>query len=325
MSGTLCRHGRRRKLLYRGTERTALARRSALVRVSRNWLLVLWTSAVIGIFLRVVPVGAQYAPAHGGSPESEEEVLSEEVNDPTAMLTQVRLLDFYTPGNFQTSAQTNAALIQPVIPVARLSFFPLEQIIRPTFRVSTVATGPGSHPITALADTQLYDLLQTQWPHLDRWNLRWAIGTTFVFPTASDRRAGANAWQAGPAAGVLFAGVPNLLMGFLFQNPISFAYTRPGAKPQNTMLLQPGLSYSLGKGWYMKSTDSVWNVSWRHNTPTTIPVSLGFGKVWQLKGQTLDTWTSGEWMAYRQFSRITPMYTVRFGINFVFPEFVFGR
>jgi len=75
----------------------------------------------------------------------------------------------------------------------------------------------------------------------------------------------------------------------------------------------------------MKSTDSVWNVSWRHNTPTTIPVSLGFGKVWQLKGQTLDTWTSGEWMAYRQFSRITPMYTVRFGINFVFPEFVFGR
>jgi hypothetical protein len=30
-------------------------------------------------------------------------------------------------------------------------------------------------------------------------------------------------------------------------------------------------------------------------------------------------------MAYRQFARITPMYTVRFGMNFVFPEFVLGR
>jgi hypothetical protein len=91
------------------------------------------------------------------------------------------------------------------------------------------------------------------------------------------------------------------------------------------MFFQPGLSYRLGQGWYVKSTDSVWNVNWRHHTPTTIPVSLGLGRVWKFRGQTLDTWTSGEWMAYRQFAGITPMYTVRFGLNFVFPEFVLGR
>ena len=252
-------------------------------------------------------------------------MLSEEVVDPTAMLTQVRLLDFYTPGNFETSAQTNAALIQPIIPIARLSLLPVEQIVRFTFKVSTVATGPGSHPITALADTQMYDLFQSQWPHLERWKLRWAIGTTLIFPTASDHRAGADAWQAGPAAAIAFAGLPNLWAGFLFQNPISFAYSRPGVKPQSIMLFQPGLSYRLGEGWYLKSTDSVWNVNWRHHTPTSIPVSFGLGRVWKFKGQTLDTWTSGEWMAYRQFAGITPMYTVRFGVNFVFPEFVLGR
>jgi hypothetical protein len=27
---------------------------------------------------------------------------------------------------------------------------------------------------------------------------------------------------------------------------------------------------------------------------------------------------------YRQFAGITPMYSVRFGLNFVFPEFVLG-
>jgi hypothetical protein len=30
-------------------------------------------------------------------------------------------------------------------------------------------------------------------------------------------------------------------------------------------------------------------------------------------------------MAYRQNAGISPMYTVRFGLNFVFPEFVLGR
>jgi len=286
---------------------------------------VLGTCSILVIFIRVSSAQGQSSAANNSALKAEEDVLADEVNDPTAMLTQVRFLDFYTPGNFQTSAQTNAALLQPIIPVGRLSFLPIEQIIRPTIKLSTVATGPSSHPITALADTQLYDLFQSQWPHLDRIKVRWAIGTTWVFPTASDPRAGANAWQVGPAAAGAFAGVPKLWLGFLFQDPISFAYTKSGAKPQSAMLFQPGASYRLGNGWYVKSTDSVWTVNWRHHTPTTIPISLGFGRVWNFNGQMLDTWTSGEWMTYRQFAGITPMYTVRFGVNFLFPEFVLGR
>ncbi len=271
--------------------------------------------------------GAMFAQtaASPSNAQSEEEPLWEAVVDPTAILTQVRFFDFYTPGNFQTSAQTNIFLLQPIIPVAPLSLLPVEQLIRFTFKISTLATGPSSHPITALADTQVYDLLQGKWSYIERWKLRWAIGAIVVFPTATNRRAGASAWQAGPAAGISCAGMPNLWVGLLVQNPISFAYTRPEATPQNVMFFQPGLSYRLGQGWYVKSTDSVWNVNWRHDTPTTIPVSLGFGRVWKFRGQTLDTWISGEWMAYRQFAGITPMYTVRFGLNFVFPEFVLGR
>lgn len=288
-------------------------------------VVALWTCAILVISVKPTSAQGQSSAANTSALTAEEDELAEEVNDPTAMLTQLRFLDFYTPGNFRTSAQTNAALLQPIIPVGRLSFLPIEQIIRPTIKSSTVATGHGSHPITALADTQLYDLFQSQWPHLDRIKVRWAIGTTWVFPTASDPRAGANAWQVGPAAAGAFAGVPKLWLGFLLQDPISFAYTKSGAKPQSAMLFQPGASYRLGNGWYVKSTDSIWTVNWRHHTPTTIPISLGFGKVWNFNGQMLDTWTSGEWMTYRQFAEITPMYTVRFGVNFVFPEFVLGR
>ena len=257
--------------------------------------------------------------------ESEEDRLSEEVNDPTAMLTQVRLFEFYTPENFRSSAQTDVALIQPIVPVARLSLLPVEQIIRLTVKLSTTATSPGGHTVTGLSDIQLYDLFQSQWPHLDRWNLRWAIGATFVFPTATDRKNGAGAWQMGPAAALSFAGVPNLWVGVLIQNPISFAYSRTDATPQNAMLFQPGFSYQLGQGWYVKSTDSIWTINWRHKTPTTIPVSLGVGKIWQLDGQMIDTWVSGERMAYEQSTAVTPMWTVRFGLNFIFPEFVLGQ
>ena len=283
----------------------------------------------VSVFLVGLADRARAAPMssllNAAQTESEEDKLSEEVNDPTAMLTQVRLFEFYTPENFRSTAQTNVALIQPIIPIARLSLLPVEQIIRLTVKLSTTATSPGDHTVTGLSDIQLYDLFQSQWPHLERWNLRWAIGTTFVFPTATDRKNGAGAWQMGPAAALAFAGVPNLWVGVLAQNPISFAYSRTDATPQNAMLFQPGFSYRLGQGWYVKSTDSVWTINWRHKTPTTIPVSLGVGKIWQLDGQMIDTWVSGERMAYEQSTAVTPMWTVRFGLNFIFPEFVLGQ
>jgi hypothetical protein len=54
-------------------------------------------------------------------------------------------------------------------------------------------------------------------------------------------------------------------------------------------------------------------------------VSFGVGKISQVDGQMVDTWVSGERMAYEQSTGVTPMWTVRFGLNFIFPEFVLGR
>ena len=166
----------------------------------RNCLVAPLVVVVVVAFVLVAQAQTQSSFDSAGGVKAEEEELSEEVNDPTAMLAQVRLLDFYTPGNFQTSSQTNATLIQPIIPIARLPFLPFEQIIRPTFKLSLVAPGPGAHPVTAFADTQLYDLFQSQWPHLDRWKLRWAIGSTFVFPNATDHRAGGGLVASGASS-----------------------------------------------------------------------------------------------------------------------------
>ncbi len=219
------------------------------------------------------------------SSESEEDVLAREVDDPTAILTQLKLQD------------------------------------RPTFEVQTLATSRGSSTVTEFADMQFLDLFVSNWPNPKETGFGWGIGPTFVFPTGRVSKAGKHAWEVGPALGVSYRGIPHLMVGFLFQDPISFAYTNSSATPQSQMQFQPLISYTLGGGWYVKSADSTWTVNWRHGSSTTIPISLGFGRVWKFEGPELNTWVSGEWMAYRQYTNITPMYTVRFGVTLLFPHF----
>ena len=264
---------------------------------------------------------AQNAGNGGLALEAEEDELAREVDDPTAILTQLKLQDLYTPRNFQSSAQTNELQLRAVIPVEPLSFFPFKQIIRPTLSMQSLATGAGSSTVTELADMELFDLFISNWPDPKTTGFGWAIGPTFVFPTGRVLVAGKHAWLAGPAAAAVYRGIPHLMVGFLYQNPISFAYTNLSATSQSQMKFQPLISYTLGHGWYVKSADSTWTVNWRHNGSTTIPISLGFGNVVKLEGVEVNPWVSGEWTAYRQFSNITPMYTVRFGLTLLFPTF----
>jgi hypothetical protein len=167
---------------------------------------------------------------------------------------------------------------------------------------------------------QLLDLVLSNWPDPKTTGFGWGIGPTLVFPTGRVPKAGQHAWQAGPAATAAYRGIPHLMVGFLFQNPISFAYTNSSAIPQSQLQFQPLISYTLGHGWYIKSADSTWTVNLRHGTSTTIPISLGFGRVWKLEGFEVNAWTSGEWTAYRQYSSITSEYTVRFGLTLLFPD-----
>jgi hypothetical protein len=113
------------------------------------------------------------------------------------------------------------------------------------------------------------------------------------------------------------------MVGFLWQQPTSFAYTNSSAKPQSQFEFQPLISYTLGHGWYVKSADSTWTINWRHNTATTLPVSLGLGSVWKReRGPELNPWFSFEWTAYHQNAGITPKYTLHFGLTLLFPHFI---
>jgi hypothetical protein len=77
------------------------------------------------------------------------EVLTEDANDPTAVLAQLKIEEDYTPDEYETQAEPNTIQIQPVIPIRAYSLMPLQQIIRPTFKIITIpyGSGPSKHPV----------------------------------------------------------------------------------------------------------------------------------------------------------------------------------
>jgi len=96
------------------------------------------------------------------------------------------------------------------------------------------------------------------------------VGPTFVFPTATSKSAGQGAWQAGPALGGIYTGIPGLLIGFVAQNRISFAYTSPKRPPQNTLEFQPVFALHLWGKWYLRSADANWTMGWHRHSPTML-------------------------------------------------------
>ncbi len=249
------------------------------------------------------------------------EPLSEQVIDPLSHLTQTQIKDLYTPAEYGTNAQPNTIQLRAIFAIRPFLFIPLEQLIRPTIRIVTVPNGKGPSTTTAYDDMQLLDLFAMPWPNSRDTGLRWGIGTYFVLPTASSDRAGKGSWQMGPAGAFSYRGISGLNIAGLLQQATSFAYTSSKSTPVCVLTFQPILSYQLGLGWYLKSSDATWTFNLRHNTSTRVPLSAGFGRVWELsKDYAIDTSVSGEWTAYRQFANQTEQFTVNFQVGLLFPK-----
>ena len=247
--------------------------------------------------------------------------IAAEFSDPLTTLPQIFLNDAFVPASFGTEARTNTLTMRAIVPrVPSSALLPFVQLIRPTLSVVTVPTGNGAETRTELGDMQLFDIGVIPWPGRES-GLLMGVGPVFVFPTATHPSAGSNAWQVGPAFAVIYKGLERFVVGALVQNPISFAYTEPGTRPINTLLVQPILLYYLGRGFYLKSGDATFVHGWKDGQPTLLPVSLGLGYVLLRDGwPPTNLFVSGEWMAWRDDAPVAPEWTVNFGITMAFPQ-----
>ena len=251
--------------------------------------------------------------------KSSEEKLEQDFTDPLTTLPQLLIRDSYSPATYGTHVQTNQVIIRPIIPrIPPNTLLPFVQLVRPTLAVVTVASRRGGGR-TEFGDLQMFDVAVLPWPEKSSGFLV-DIGPTFVFPTATSSSAGQGAWQAGPALGTIYTGVPGLLVGLVLENPVSFAYTSPRRTPQNTLEIQPVLALHLFGDWYLRSSEATWMMGWRRHTPTTLPLSLGLGRTIVHRGlPPMSFFVTGQWTVYRQFAPITPQTTVNFGMTVAFP------
>jgi hypothetical protein len=259
----------------------------------------------------------------------EEERLEREFTNPLTTLPQLLVRDSYSPATYgrcnllacPRNAETNQIIIRPLFPrIPSNTLLPFIQLVRPTFSVLTVPSSRGGVR-TEFGDLPLFDIAVLPWPDRQKTGVLVGVGLSLVFPTATSKSAGQGAWQAGPALGVLYQGIPGLLVGFVAQNPISFAYTSPRRIPQNTLIVQPVLALHLWRKWYLRSAEGDCSVGWRRHYPTTLPLSLGIGRTLVRPGlPPMSAFVTGEWMAYRQFAPVAPQTTINFGLTVAFPQ-----
>lgn len=286
---------------------------------------------LVSLWIMAVPV-AGYAQAQTATPTlSEEEKLERDFTDPLSTLPQVIFRDSYTPANYGPGPctsqvclrnyETNQFLIRPLIPrIPPESLLPFSQLIRPTFALVTVPSSRGGTR-TEFGDLPIFDIAVLPWPDRQKTGLLIGIGPTFVLPTATSKSAGQGAWQAGPAFGAIYSGIPGLLIGFIAQNPVSFAYTNPHRLPQNTFQFQPVFALHLWDKWYLRSAEANWMMGWRRHYPTTLPLSIGLGRTIVRPGlPPMSVFVTGQWMAYRQFAPIAPQTSINFGLTVAFPQ-----
>jgi len=270
---------------------------------------------------------AQTAPT---AQQSEELKLEQDFTNPLSTLPQLLVRDSYTPANYGPCTpsacvrnyETNQLIVRPLIPrIPPQTLLPFNQLVRPTFALVTVPSSRGGTR-TEFGDLALFDVAVLPWPDRKKTGLLVGIGPTFVFPTATSKSAGQGAWQAGPALGAIYTGLRGLLVGFVLQNPVSFAYTSPNRTAQNTLQFQPVFALHLWKKWYLRSAEANWMMGWRRHSPTLLPLSLGIGRTFIQPGlPPMSFFVTGQWMVYRQYAPIAPQTTINFGITVSFPQF----
>lgn len=273
----------------------------------------------------VLLLAALAAPAAGGDdaepPASSSADLAREFSDPLTTLPQIFVQEVLTPESYGTKAVTQRFVVRAIVPrIPRFSLLPFVQLVRPTLQVVTVPTGRGGETRTAFGDLQLFDFAVLPTAHVVP-DLYVGVGPVFVFPTATDARAGQGAWQVGPGGAALYKGIPGVLLGVLVQNPISFAYTASRREPVSSLLVQPVALAYVGKGFYVKSADSTWTFGWRDGSPTLLPLSVGIGHVTVREGlPPLNVFVSGEWTVHREHAPVAPQVSVRLGLTMAFPQ-----
>ena len=225
------------------------------------------------------------SPAAGPSLEE----LSNQAANPNAPLTQLQLRNVIAPRLPGFDGTGNVLQLQAIVPIKAHQITPFPLIMRLNVQVPTV---PKPIDQTALGNLQFL----AQGVHQQSWG-SWGLGFTVTAPTETFSRIPSGPWQLGPAAGIIYSGIENLVLGGVFQNPISL--TAKSGQSSNQLSFQPSITYTLPGGWYFGYPDFAWTVNWQDHGAVSFPVGLQVGKIILIGKQPFSVNMEGGYNAVR--------------------------
>lgn len=241
-------------------------------------------------------------------PEMTRSQLVNQANAPLSSIMQVRLRDTYIPQFTHMPGHGNLFAIDVTMPFPAYRVLPIRHLTRLT--IPAVATNPDKKSGTG--DLRFIDLAILH----ESKHFLVGVGPSMVFPSASGRKFGQGKWQLGPAGGFAITS-ERWLAGALVQNPMSVGgdVDRPSV---NSMVLQPFVTYQLGRGWFFRSQPQLY-FDWK-TTQRIFPVDLGVGQTTKI-GRQVISWYIQPYWNFVTGGDHPPRNGVTVGISFLYPNF----
>ncbi|MFI4945970.1 MAG: hypothetical protein ACHP85_22035 [Burkholderiales bacterium] len=258
---------------------------------------------------------ASVASAQPSAPPATHADLSAQANNPNAPLFQAYLQFGVVPETKGLDGYASEVQLLAGGPVLLPRFLTIPQLLR--LEVPLLTT-PNPGRVTGLGDIDLVDVAMV----VRKKSLSLGVGFALVLPAATSSRTGSGKWQLGPALGIMYTGVPNLIVGAVIQNPISIGgdSTREDV---NELQITPTVTYTLPHGWFVGLGDFDWVFDWEGDS-TLVPLVLQVGKVTKIgrHGLSLSA-EAGPWIVHPDPPY--PVWGVRVAAGVLFPGVTFGK
>ncbi len=210
--------------------------------------------------------------------------------------------------------------IQPVIPITVGEWNLINRVIMPIIDSPGMVSGTAAipNPIPGDGATGLGDINYTVFlSPSEPGKLIWGVGPSLMMDTASDDQLGSGKWSWGPSVVLLVQPNPWTL-GILGRQLWSFAGDSD-RRVVNQLLIEPFINFNLDNGWYLL-TDMVLTANWmsESNNRWTIPVGGGFGKMFAIGNQKMNTKIEAYYNI--ESPQGAPDWSLNWTLQFLFPR-----
>jgi hypothetical protein len=282
----------------------------------------------LAVFLSTLPLVAQDTPVGVSGAEvatqttpaavSNAEELRKQSQNPIANLISVPVQENWNFGIGPANRVQNVMNIQPVIPFSLSKDWNLI-----TRWITPVIFQPLPVAQPQVQQTGVYglgDINPSFFLSPKKGKVIWGIGTTVVFPTATNTTyLGQGKLSIGPSVVALIQ-PPHFTIGALVNNYWSVAGHSNLDKPAvNQFLLQWFVNYNMKKGWYLK-TAPINTANWRASSGNvwTVPFGGGVGRIMKLGFQPVNL--SAEFYGNAKYAAGASPWTMRLGFTLLFPK-----